>query len=1402
MYGTHSPSEEDEVRTPILPSAFENVDRDNTTQHEAPAPQINDPFDTAYQRVGPQSYTDVPSTSESPSSSTVQLKELPSPPLCKRKTTFFARNTGWRPATLKLPFLLFFAFVTILMIIGAELTLRRSQAHGALVFTSEANDAIEYLVNYGPLAIGVLYGILYVSIDHNVKRLEPYFQLSKPGGVTAEHSLLLEYPYVLTIAAPFIAVRKRHWVVLTSSMILLTITYGITPLMSTILAKEPNVQRTSNFEIKRASLLPVDAQRDSITTSFSYIGYSHQYLNGGLPEFTQSDYAALPFESAVNTDLLTGEEWTAKSTIYKAHLDCKPGIVEFFNSTVPQDPQIHNQTRVSTQSGDCKFLVGSPRGQYSQYSPYSIMFFNKGLWEREVFDPDTTQPLYNSSGCQSFDDCTIGPSGLYQMKCEKDYLIGFFGRRAGAKENATPGNWTKWDQASATFCLPVHEQQEAEIVVDARTHAIKQMKPLGETSNFTGIDVDHWTNLIAGFATSAPSAKFNVSGRKWYPELGQASPMMGMAGWSMPDHTSELVRNPAFQTYMENYKVPVDKGDYVYYDYVNYTLPINTYMVMPRSITPFGLGKQNDVESLLDPQNLGSMYSDAYKYLFAMLIQPELATFNSDAETAEAQRRYNATGYVADATWIRLLQSALLVILALNILLAILLFRRRCDIGGDPGSIASAMASVDTCVLEQFQDAEFMATKDVTAILKANGHRYCLRNGRVMICKEGETSETERSVTPTLNRAQVTLSKPLDLTLSIGILAVVILILWIILLIVLFQKNRSQQGFGLPGNGFWFNVYANYLPTTAATALEAFLVLLASSVALLYPFKTLTRGYADARISLGVNYDLRPPHLQTIAALRVRNIMLAVLSIAILLANVLAVALGGLFNKELIQHQRIGEVVLEGSVDALEKFDSQALIGSDNVVDAEFFYVGTGGMLQFERRPWTTDELFYIPFLDPKSNSSAANYTVEAVGLGVNITCEPIPAEAISIWNSPEGTDNNSFVWTSFRYDANTPISMPKYRYTDDLREGTPTTQKYPLINIGGIWNVGTFGFWNNSIQPEWYFELAPQQYPEKLAETSLDFWGSWTKYERKFGNITIDRVWWYNATMGKTIEGPIAYMAKNVSIQCRPRPRIVRRKITANLEGLVINDNEAPESDETLSADFVNQHNETGLSGLLTSFHTMVLRGTWKEGVQFLDSLEMFEATAQYGSKNLTDPRPSNWLTLNLEQEATKSNPDFDLYSYPEESARSMAAVYTKLFAIYLQLHGHQVFAADQRSAETAETVYWETRIVMAPVAVYVAVALLSLFIPAIVAVYFSMYSAFTVHAPTTLAGLYASFHASSVVHDVRGTETIRNKERRKRLEMLGNTYGYGWYLGKDGGKHVGIEKEPLLGRRSDHRV
>ena len=51
-------------------------------------------------------------------------------------------------------------------------------------------------------------GVGWAAVDLDVKRLEPYFQLSKPAGATASNSIFLHYPFEFIAFVPINAARK------------------------------------------------------------------------------------------------------------------------------------------------------------------------------------------------------------------------------------------------------------------------------------------------------------------------------------------------------------------------------------------------------------------------------------------------------------------------------------------------------------------------------------------------------------------------------------------------------------------------------------------------------------------------------------------------------------------------------------------------------------------------------------------------------------------------------------------------------------------------------------------------------------------------------------------------------------------------------------------------------------------------------------------------------------------------------------------------------------------------------------------------------------------------------------------------------------------------------------------
>ncbi|KAI9704019.1 MAG: hypothetical protein M1820_005640 [Bogoriella megaspora] len=64
----------------------------------------------------------------------------------------------------------------------------------------------------------------------------------------------------------------------------------------------------------------------------------------------------------------------------------------------------------------------------------------------------------------------------------------------------------------------------------------------------------------------------------------------------------------------------------------------------------------------------------------------------------------------------------------------------------------------------------------------------------------------------------------------------------------------------------------------------------------------------------------------------------------------------------------------------------------------------------------------------------------------------------------------------------------------------------------------------------------------------------------------------------------------------------------------------------------------------------------------------------------------------------------------------------------------------------------------------------------------------------PATIASVLAFIHQSRMLLNFIGTETMDAHHMTKHLEAQNKTYGLGWFRGRDGDDHCGIDEEPLL--------
>lgn len=102
--------------------------------------------------------------------------------------------------------------MTLLIAATVEVLAQRSQANGGLAISPSLDDIPDYAMwsyLYGPNLVAVLYSMIWTWVDLDTRRMQPWFELSKPQGATVEDSLLLEYSFDFVAVVPWKSGKRR-----------------------------------------------------------------------------------------------------------------------------------------------------------------------------------------------------------------------------------------------------------------------------------------------------------------------------------------------------------------------------------------------------------------------------------------------------------------------------------------------------------------------------------------------------------------------------------------------------------------------------------------------------------------------------------------------------------------------------------------------------------------------------------------------------------------------------------------------------------------------------------------------------------------------------------------------------------------------------------------------------------------------------------------------------------------------------------------------------------------------------------------------------------------------------------------------------------------------------------------
>ncbi|CUS14191.1 unnamed protein product [Tuber aestivum] len=162
---------------------------------------------------------------------------------------------NWKPVSMR-PWFIACLLLCSLGLIGGVETLyqfsdkgliRKGGSKGIISFKRVDKDLsmVSFAMwKYLPVLIAVIYGILWKITDTEVKRTEPYYQLSRGvKGALAASTLNIEYQTFWSLLVPIAAIQHRQWLVVASSVASL-LAFALVPVLLSVFIEISPSQRS------------------------------------------------------------------------------------------------------------------------------------------------------------------------------------------------------------------------------------------------------------------------------------------------------------------------------------------------------------------------------------------------------------------------------------------------------------------------------------------------------------------------------------------------------------------------------------------------------------------------------------------------------------------------------------------------------------------------------------------------------------------------------------------------------------------------------------------------------------------------------------------------------------------------------------------------------------------------------------------------------------------------------------------------------------------------------------------------------------------------------------------------------------------------------------------------------
>ena len=1249
------------------------------------------------------------------------------------------RHTSWIPFSIR-PFYLSLLTIFSFCLLAACETLRQisSRNQGLLFFedTSEITTTTFIAYNYVPTILAVLYVIAWSLVDLDIKRLEPYFQLSARD-INPASVLLLDYTFESSVAAPFRALGRRHWILAYTSSVFVLISLILPPLQSALIGiASVDLDGPITFQswehLKSSEAL-------SQGLSPEYLDHATAIIQDGaeLPPLITNNYAIAPFKSgSVNGQV--NETWTASTQVFWAESSCQevPGKAPIFKQADrafvhPGDnltsfdwfyPNI-SIPEISSGNHTCSLAlnisISSPQGNELLFKTYWLKLGTL------VDDPQ----LATAAGSASLSN-GCDPYNFFTALIEFDELAD--PSKPHGIVDPVIHNMTATAIETA-LCRPKHFSAPALVTVKANNQSVVTVNVLGPPK-----------------------------------DLG-SHPIVA----SFMDLVTSDYRNPNF-----TYIISQNRLDDLAFHYINYT---NQAFASKGAWPTFGTDYRDAVDTV-------------YKLLFALVLGDNFDT-SSEPSSLLGSSHKSLDALVVSPIF-AIISEVILSIGGLTSIMVLFVFRKRQNVlRSDPDSISALCSLVVDCFaganLLASQDSDKTSTKGLTKLVAGfqcqyseNEDKGSLEIDRVLpdMPAQGKAfleyyswgGHGRSLLIPSLvKRLRSHKSKSEDVydelpffvtTVGFGI-AVIVLVGTIIGFSYLLTIAIRSGGFTYlaDSNEFTQQLLWSFTPTLMATAIESALLVMHRDLSVLEPWVRLRNGNASAAQSLSLRYASRPPAAILAGTFKKRNFLLLFVSLVSISSSVLNIAMGGLFSQSFT-------TVQSPLMDFTPKYGPSHLTVNDpesNVVDVTQRAEGGFGLARTNITddtrlvPWTTTDYSFMPLIVPSEPSNSTTvFQSTTTGIGAHLNCVPIP-----VTNSTTNSMGLSFV--------------------PHFVNGTAVTAGYfywhvqaAIIEDGGPNITVTCA---SFIPVERYFALAPEPSwaglgefdPARLLDAPnrdlIDFCTA--------GPLIVIR-------SGREGSMPNSEAAPSpVAVSCEPLIDISEFSVAFDSQGYIT------------SYDKIDKTGADNISLLSASESYRFDFRTLFGSIDLVSRQTKTVGTTPFNDTNVPSYDWAGLLLAGLENSTLSTLDGTDIVNRTSGLA---SQVFSRVFSAYFTLSQDTLLNKNGTKPQVQGTAFHrEARMVPSIPAFAITLVLLSLYILTLILVIIFRRQRYSgPRMPISIGSLIPWIAHSNMLKDFEGAHHLSSDLRDEYLDSLGKRYGFGWFQGTNGRLRLGLEQEPLLDR------